>query len=203
MESGPSDMDQMFAGQGGFAAAYKKLVVLAHLMLAMYGGDSRARVVLRQLDAEEIVNDAFKRLLNEPVAATEVPYYVLRRHIKNHVRSLAKNTKEGRTVRIESDEKGKTAYAEATDPNETNGVERMMIFDDFEFCKKVIFRVVAEINDDKEVLDICEAIVVGFRTSADIQEYAKIDQATFEVAFKRLKRKFGHALMAIKREEKS
>jgi len=106
-------------------------------------------------------------------------------------------------VRTESSEKGKAAYSDATDPTETSGVEQLMIFDDFEFCKKVIFRVLTDIKDDKEVSDICEAIIADFRDPVDLREYAKIDQASFEVAFKRLKRKFGHALMAIKREEKS
>lgn len=203
MASDPADMDQMFAPQGGFTTAYKKLVALARVTLAMYGGNSRARVTLRQLDAEEIVNEAFKRLLSEPPVATEVPYYVLRRHIKNNIRSLAKNAKEGRTVRIESNAKDKFSYSEATDPNETGVLDRLTIFDDFEFCKKVIFRLIAETKNDKEVSDICEAIIAGFRASPDLREYAKIDQATFEVAFKRFKRKFGHSLMAIKGEEKS
>jgi hypothetical protein len=194
----------MLADQGGFASAYKKLVLLARWALSVYGGDTRSRVTLRQLDAEEIVDEAFHRLLTEPIGVGEVPYFVLRRHVKNHVRSLAKSAKEGHTVRVDGGSEGeKRAYEGATDPTATSDVEKLTIFDDFEFCKKVIFRVMADLKDDKTVASICEAIIAGFRDPGDLRDYANIDQAAFEAAFKRLKRKFGHALMVIEQEEKS
>lgn len=197
MAADPVALDQLFASRGGFAVAYKKLVVLAQAMLVTYGGDSASRVVLRQLDPEEIVNTAFERYLDgDSGDEGEDIYLVLRRHIKNHVRSAAKSVKQNHTVRVDGNKKSTALYNQQHDPNETGAIERVSIIDDFDFCKTLIFRVLSDTKQDKEVASLCEAIIAGFREHSDLCEFANLEKPAFDAALKRLKRKFGHALMA-------
>lgn len=196
MAADPAALDQVFAKQGGFNAAYKKLVALAQAMLVTYGGDSRSRVALRQLDPEEIVNIAFERYFTEGAEEGANVYFVLRNHVRNFVRSAAKSAKEKKTIRVDGDEKKTALYEAQVDPTGMGAEERLSVIDDFDFCKKMMFRVLADCKGDKDVEAICEAIIAGFREHADIAEYAKLDKAAFDAAFKRLKRRFVHALMA-------
>jgi hypothetical protein len=202
MAADPAAFEQLFASRGGFATAYRKLVALAKAMLVTYGGDSASRVCLRQLDPEEIVNAAFERYFDEGAEGEEEVYLLLRRHIRNYVRSLAKSVQQARTVRVDGNKDQAMAYRQATDPTEMSTVDRLLVVDDFDFCQKVIFRVLGDSKADAEVCSICEAIIAGFRDYADICDFAKMSQPAFDAAFKRLKRRFGHACDAVEKEDK-
>lgn len=199
-----SDFDEIFAAQGGFEAVYKRLSALARQQLAHYGGNTRARVVLRQHDPEEIVDEAFKDLLCLESEPKDGPYYFLRNRVRNIVRSMAKNVKEGRTVRIEGSSSAKQdAYAQVSDPTDPTAADLATVVDDADFDIKVLFRLLADLKDDNEVKTLCDAIIEGYREPADLRDLTGLDQAAYEAAFKRLKRRFHQALEAIKREEKA
>ena len=195
MPADPAALDQVFAARGGFAVVYKRLVAFAQMTLVNYGGDSASRVALRQLQAEEVVDAAFERYFDEGAEDGDV-YFALRRHIKNQVRSAAKSVEQKRTVRVDGSEKLTTVYNNKSDPTDFGAVERVEILDDFDFCKKLIFRILEETKDDQEVAALCEAIVAGFREYTDICEFAKLERPAFDAAMKRLKRKFSHTLTA-------
>ena len=144
MSADPTALDHVFTAQGGFTLAYKRLVVLARSMLDTYGGDSAARVVLRQWDAEEVVNVAFERAFAESAEIGPDTYFALRRHVRNHVYTLAQSSKQARTVRVDGNEQATAVYHQQTDPTETSAVERLLIADDFAFCAQVLERLQAE-----------------------------------------------------------
>lgn len=194
MEPDQEFLDELFADQGGFETAYKKLVQQAQSLLVTYGGNSSARVILRQLDAEDLVHTAFKRFL-EQESEDDVPaYYVLRKHIQNQVRSAAKSAKENQTVRADASEELTFHYENQSDANELDTMDRVTILDDGELCTKLMFRVRAEGKNDHEVDQLCEAIISGFRDFDDLREFANFDQKTFDAAWKRLIRRFRHVL---------
>ena len=193
MPADPAALDQVFADRGGFAVAYKRLLAFAQVTLVNYGGDSPARVALRQLQAEDVVDAAFERYFDEGAEDGDA-YYTLRRHIKNQVRSAAKSAKQKRTVRVDGSEELTSVYNNKADPTDFGAIERVEILDDFDFCKKLIFRILSETKDDREVASLCEAIIAGFRGHADICDFAKLESAAFDAAMKRLKRKFSHTL---------
>lgn len=202
MSVDPATLDTLFASRGGFDAVYKKLIAVAKALLKTYGSDSAARVVLRQLDGEEIVDLALTRLFSEGFAPGDDPYLLLRRHIKNHIRSIAKSAKERRTARVDGNEELTWAYKQQSDLNEQTAVERLLIIDDVDHCLKVMARVVTLANDDHQVTAIAQAIINGFRDSHEICTLTDLDKVTYENAFKRLRRKFGQAFEEIAKEEK-
>ena len=197
MPADPAALDHVFTAQGGFTVDYKRLVVLARSMLDTYGGDSAARVVLRQLDAEEVVNAAFERVFTEAAEIGADTYFALRRHIRNHVYTLAQSTKQARTVRVDESEKSAALYQQQSDPTETSAVDRVLITDDFEFCVKVMERLEREGRDDPEVGLICRAILAGQRDHADICRHAQLTPPAFDAGMKRLKRKFLHLVRTV------
>lgn len=202
MSVDPTTLDTLFASRGGFDAVYKKLIAASKALLRTYGGDSAARVVLRQLDGEEIVDHAFTRLFNEGFSPEDDPYLLLRRHIRNYLRSVAKSAKEGRTARVIGNEDLTRAYEQETDLNGQTTVERLLIIDDVDHCLKVMARVVTLANDDHQVTAIAQAIINGFRDPHEICTLTDLDKTTYENAFKRLRRKFGQAVEEIAKEEK-
>eukprot|EP01036_Dinobryon_divergens_P035793 gene35793-46448_t len=183
--------------QGGFTLAYKRLVVLAQSMLDTYAGDYDSRVVLRQWDAEEVVNAAFERIFTEAAEIGPETYNSLRSHIQNHVHSLAKSTKQARTVRVDGSEQATALYQQQTDPTETSAVDRVLIADDFEFCVKVMARLELEGRDDPEVGFICRAVAAGHRDYADLCRHAQLSPPAFDAGMKRLKRKFLHLVRTV------
>ncbi len=197
MSADPAALDHVFTAQGGFTAAYKRLVVLARSMLDTYGGDSAARVVLRQWDPEEVVNVAFERAFAESAEIGPATYFRLRSHIRNHVHSLAKSAQQARTVRVDGNEQATAVYHQQTDPTETSAVERLLIADDFAFCAQVLDRLQAEGRDDPEVGLICRAVAAGHRDYADICRHAQLTPPAFDAGLKRLKRKFLHLVRTV------
>jgi len=197
MSADPAALDHVFTSQGGFTLAYKRLVVLARSMLDTYGGDSAARVVLRQLDPEEVVNVAFERIFAEAAEIGPETYNSLRSHIRNHVHSLAKSAQQARTVRVDESEKSTALYQQQTDPTETSAVDRVLIADDFEFCVKVMARLELEGRDDPEVGLICRAVAAGHRDYADLCRHAQLTPPAFDAGLKRLKRKFLHLVRTV------
>lgn len=195
MPADPAALDQVFADRGGFAVAYKRLLAFAQVTLVNYGGDSASRVALRQLQAEDVVDAAFERYFAEGADDGDA-YFAIRRHIKNQVRSAAKSAKQKRTLRVDGSEELTGLYNNRADPTDFGAIERVEILDDFDFCRKLIFRILGDTTDDKDVASICEAIIAGFREHADICDFAKLESAAFDAAMKRLKRKFTHTLAA-------
>ena len=198
----PSTVDELLAHQGGFEAAYKKLLSLAGRFLSIYAGDSAARVVLRQITAEDVVDAAFERLFNDGIPDGADIYFVLRNHVRNDVRSKAKSKKQARLVRTDASKELTDLFNQQDEPTDVSAVERMEVLDDVDFCRKVIFHLAADAKDDPEVSKICEAIISEFRDPADLREFSGLDEAKFEAAFKRLKRRFVRSKEAITKETK-
>lgn len=197
MSADPAALDHVFTAQGGFAPAYKRLVVLAQSMLDTYGGDHDSRVVLRQWEAEELVNAAFERIFSEAAEIGPATYNSLRRHIQNHVHSLAKSAQQARTVRVDGSEEATAVYQQQTDPTETGALDRLLIADDFAFCAQVLECLQHEGRDDPEVGLICRAVVAGQRDYADICHHTRLSPPAFEAGMKRLKRKFLHLVRTV------
>jgi hypothetical protein len=202
MPADPAAMDALFNSRGGFEHAYKKLIAVAKALLRIYGGDSSARVVLRQLDGEEVVNRAFERWASDGFPTAVEPYLVMRGHIRNHIRSIAKSAKQRRTVRVDGNEDLTWAYQQQFDPTEETAIDRLLIIDDRDFCIQVMFRLVADTRDDQQVTALATAIIDGFRDPADICELTGLDKPAYEATFKRLKRRFTQTLDAMRKDEK-
>lgn len=188
----PAACDEWFADEGGFEAAYKKLLAFAGMQLSLRVGDSGAPVALRQLDAEDVVNAAFERLFADGLEPGKTAYYQLRNHVDNSVRSVAKSKGESRLVRPDRWGELPEGYHNQVNPSEPSITERMAIADDIAFCKTVLSCVAAKCKDDLEVTKLCEAVVAGFRDHADLREYAELELPQYDAAFKRLRRQFSH-----------
>lgn len=198
----PSALDRLFAARGGFETAYEKLVAAARSLLLTYGGDTGARVVLRQLDPEEVVNLAFDRVFSDGIDPEDDLYLALRRHIQNHIRSLAKSAKQRRLVRVDGDPELTSAYCDQSDPNEESARDRLLIVDDMDFCSSVMFRVMAEAKEDPEVEDIGRAIISGKRSTEEICQFTGLNGRKYDAAFKRLKRRFSQLLATMKEDHR-
>lgn len=185
----PAALDKLFEGRGGFDAAYESLVALAASLLRTYGGDSAARVVLRQYHPEEIADEAFYRLFTEGFEEGKDPYYAVRNHIRNFVRGAAKSKTQAKLKRVDGSTAGTQAYHRQTDLNEQTSVERVMIIDDIEFCTRVMQQLVSDLKNQEEHA-IATAIIAGFRQPDEICQLNDMPRPTFDAAFKRLKRKF-------------
>jgi hypothetical protein len=186
----PAALDSLLAAQGGFDAAYKKLAAMATALLRTYGSDTGARVVLRQYDPLDIVDAAFERILQEGFEPGENVYFLLRRHVRNRIRSEAKLVSEGKTVRVEGDPDSKKLYLQETDPTEQSAPDRAVVIDDCEYCISVMFRLMADVKDDPAVSAIATAITEGFRDPQDICDVTGLSRPEYDAAFKRLRRKF-------------
>lgn len=97
MEGGP-DFDTLFAARGGTALVVSKLAAYAITKIEQHKGivPLGGHATVAQLDAHEVVNHAFERSFGEPELWDdgEKLYQALRRHIDNHIRTLAKSKKE-------------------------------------------------------------------------------------------------------------
>ena len=198
----PDALDGLLAGRGGFEAAYEKLVAAAKAWLQTYGGDSGGQALLRQLEAADVVDTAFDRLFTEGFSPGEDVYLLLRRHIRNHIRTVAKSVKERQTVRVDGDEESTRTYLQQTDPLEQSAPERALIIDDLEYCMKVLFRMTAEVKDDPQVLALVSAIIEGFRDPDEICVVAELTKPQYDATFKRMKRRFAQILAASEEDKK-
>jgi len=198
----PDALDGLLAGRGGFEAAYEKLVAAAKAWLQTYGGDSGGRALLRQLEAADVVDTAFDRLFTEGFSPGEDVYLLLRRHIRNHIRTVAKSVKERQTVRVDGDEESTRTYLQQTDPLEQSAPERALIIDDLEYCMKVLFRMTSEVKDDPQVLALVSAIIEGFRDPDEICVVAELTKPQYDATFKRMKRRFAQILAASEEDKK-
>ena len=198
----PDALDGLLAGRGGFEAAYEKLVAAAKAWLQTYGGDSGGRALLRQFEAADVVDAAFDRLFTEGFSPGEDVYLLLRRHIRNHIRTIAKSVKERQTVRVDGDEEFTRTYLQQTDPLEQSAPERALIIDDLEYCMKVLFRMTSEVKDDPQVLALVSAIIEGFRDPDEICVVAELTKPQYDATFKRMKRRFAQILAASEKDEK-
>jgi hypothetical protein len=202
MSIDPDALDGLLAGRGGFEAAYEKLVAAAKAWLQTYGGDSGGRAVLRQLEAADVVDSAFDRLFTEGFLPGEDVYLLLRRHIQNHIRTVAKSVKERRTVRVDGDEESTRTYLQQTDPLEQSAPERALIIDDLEYCMKVLFRMTSEVKDDPQLVALVSAIIEGFRDPDEICVVAELTKPQYDATFKRMKRRFAQILAASEEDKK-
>ncbi len=198
----PDALDGLLAGRGGFEAAYEKLVAAAKALLQTYGGDSGGRALLRQLEAADVVDTAFDRLFAEGFSPGEDVYLLLRRHIRNYIRTVAKSVKERQTVRVDGDEESTRTYLQQTDPLEQSAPERALIIDDLEYCMKVLFRLTAKVKDDPQVLALVSAIIEGFRDPDEICVVAELTKPQYDATFKRMKRRFAQILAASEEDKK-
>lgn len=198
----PSELDRLLAAQGGFREAYKKLQLLSKATLAMYDGNSSARVALRQIDADEVVNHAFERLFSEGFEDQENVYFKLRNFVKNFVRTKAKLKKEARTIRVTPDSDIYGQYEGYYDPTEQLPDARMDIIDDFDFCKKVIFRLRTDISHDEILKTLCDAIIEGYTEPEDLMELMGVDKSGYRAAFLRLRRRYKKAIKNQKLKER-
>lgn len=198
----PDALDGLLAGRGGFEAAYEKLVAAAKAWLQTYGGDSGGRALLRQLEAADVVDAAFERLFTEGFSPGEDVYLLLRRHIHNHIRTVAKSVKERKTVRVDGNEESTRNYLQQTDPLEQSAPERALIIDDLEYCMTVLFRMTSEVKDDPQVLALVSALIEGFRDPEEICVVAELTKPQYDATFKRMKRRFAQILAASEEDKK-
>ncbi len=196
MPVNPADLDQLLAHRGGFDTAYGKLVLVAQAKLLLYRGNVAGRAAVRLLDAEEVVNDAFARLFQEGFALGEDVYLLLRRHIANNIRTLAKSAKEENTVHVVADPELGELYEGQSDPHELSPPDRAIILDDMRYCLDVMQRVAAATRDDPEVVKLAETFVAGYRDPGEICQLTDMTRAQYDAAFKRLQRKFLQANVA-------
>ena len=198
----PSELDRLFSAQGGFRSAYKKLLLLSKATLAMYDGNSSAKVALRQIDAEEVVNHAIERLFAEGFEVQENVYFKLRNYIKNFVRTKAKLKKESLTIKVNYDSENYSQYEGYYDPTEQLPDARMDIIDDFDFCKEVIFRLRGKITHDENLKNLCDAIIEGYTEPEELMELMGVDKSGYRAAFLRLRRRFKKEIRIQKLEER-
>jgi hypothetical protein len=196
MPVNPADLDHLLAHRGGFDTAYSKLVLFAQAKLLLYRGNVAGRAAVRQLDAEEVVNDAFVRLFKEGFVPGEDVYFLLRRHIANQIRTLAKSVQEENTVRVAADPELGELYEQQSDLNELSAPDRSIILDDVRYCLDVMQRVAAATPNDPEVVKLAEAFVAGYRDPGEICLLTDMTRAKYDAAFKRLQRKFLQANVA-------
>ena len=196
MSVDPAALDGLLVARGGFEAAYEKLLAAAKALLQTYGGDSGGRALLRQMDAADVVDAAFERLFDEGFPPGDDVYLLLRRHIQNNIRSVAKSAKEARTVRVDGNEDATRIYSQQSDPLEQSAPDRALITDDIEYGMKVLFRLTTAVKDDPQVVALATAIIEGYRDPDDICVVADLTKPQYDATFKRMKRKFAQILAA-------
>ena len=196
----PTALDTLLAARGGFEKCYKKLLAAAKVWLAIYGGNKAGRLAVRQLDAEELVNIAFERAFTEEFEPGTDLYLLLRRHMQNHVHSLAKSTGEAKTIRADSSTVAKERYLEQDDPTAPGVADRVLVTDDTEFCNQVLLRVCANAKDDPEVDRLAMAIIEGFYEPDELRVVTDLSPSQYTAAFKRLRRRFMNEIATIKED---
>jgi hypothetical protein len=105
-------------------------------------------------------------------------------------------------VRVDGSDELTWAYQQQYEPTGQTAVERMLIVDDRDFCIDVMKRLAGETKNDDQVAALAREIVAGFREPSDLCELTGMDNPAYEAAFKRLKRRFGQALDATRKDEK-
>jgi hypothetical protein len=159
-------------------------------------------LAVRQLDPEELLNIGIERLFTEEFEPGTDVYLLLRRHMHNHVRSLAKSAGEAKLVRAESSPEAKARYLGQDDPTEPGPTDRILVTDDMEFCNQVLFQVCQEAEKDPQVRALATAIIEGFFDFEEQRIVTGMSQAEHDAAFKRLKRWFWNTLSTMKEDPK-
>ena len=186
------DFDKLFAHRGGFSVAYKKLLAYAIVVIEMRSGPVAGGAVVARLDAKEVVNRAFERILTEDCSFQdgEAVYLQLRRHIDNAVRTIQKAPVKERAVAIGIDETSPTATAVGllADENATSPAEAAELGEEDDSYKIVLNEAKAKSKPGSLESQFIDILIEGWRDRPDVCELLKITPEQYDALLKRVSR---------------
>jgi hypothetical protein len=186
------DFDQLFAHRGGFDIAYMKLCVYAIDVIERRSGPTGGGAVVRSLDANAVVADAFVRVLAEDTQSDdgEAVYLQLRRHIDNQIHTIQKSPVVARQIsldalRADPDAKQAPDFPDvgAVDPADQAETE-----EEDSFYKGVLEATKRKYAADSKEWNFVDLLIDGWRERQEVCELLQITPEQYDALLKRVSR---------------
>lgn len=199
MESPVPDFDRLFAKRGGFAMVVARLTAYAIVIIKKRTGPSRNGRIIAQLDAKELVIQAFARLTEIPsLEDGEAIYFQLRRHIDNHVRTIQKQKTEPVLVSLATEvgDEGVEVAAEPADENAENPAHVAEQNAEDDFYRDVLNETKMKFKPGGAEVKLIDFVIDGWSDRQEISELMNITPQQYDVLIKRV----GRAAQAMKED---
>jgi len=187
------DLDALLACRGGFHEAYLALAAYARERINRYSIGSPASSSVRLLDPEDVVDQAFQRIIESTQVWNdgEKLYFKLREHIWNHVRGLAKNVSESKfenCASVGNSEGGSLDEDAFPDHERLTPSEAVLQHEGGEQAKQVYEQLSAQFASDSKEMELCNLLLDDWRDRAEVSELMGIAPEEYDRLMKRVKR---------------
>ncbi len=184
------DFDKLFAHRGGFALAYSKLLAYTVSVIEKRQSNTQNGREVAQLDKEEVVAEAFSRLVKcEFLHDGEAVYLQLRRHIDNHIHGIQKRVRPVAMAAIDSASDPDDSQTVIDIVDRSSEVEALLAAEEQEFYNTVIDETKNEYSEKGIEYRLIETLLEGWSKPADVAELLELSMNDYNNVYRRVSRK--------------